>query len=70
MLKTNRKKGCRVATSPLKQKHTMDSLLKSMDELAVAASKKMSTNEVRKVRKEINDLVDRAVDRKPRRETA
>ena len=40
------------------------------DELAVAASKKMSTEEVRKVRKEINDLVDRAVERKPRRETA
>jgi hypothetical protein len=70
MPKTNRKKGCRVATSPLKQKDAMDSLLKSMDELAVAASKKMTTNEVRKVRKQINDLVDRAVDRKPRRETA
>ena len=48
----------------------MRSLLESMDELAVAASKKMSTDEVRKVRKEINDLVDRAVARKPRRETA
>ena len=59
-----------MATSPLKQKHAMDSLLKSMDELAVAASKKMTTVEVRKVRKEINDLVDRAVERKPRRETA
>jgi hypothetical protein len=70
MPKTNHKKGCRVATSPLKQKNAMDSLLKSMDELAVAASKKMTTNEVRKVRKEINDLVDRAVERKPRRETA
>jgi hypothetical protein len=70
MPKTNRKKGCRVATSPLKKKSAMDSLLESMDELAVAASKKMTTHEVRKVRKEINDLVDRAVDRKPRRETA
>ena len=48
----------------------MDTLLKSMDELAVAASKRMTTDEVRKVRKQINDLVDRAVDRKPRRETA
>ena len=70
MPKTNRKKGSNVAMSPLKQKDAMDSLLKSMDELAVAASKKMTTNEVRKVRKQINDLVDRAVDRKPRRETA
>jgi hypothetical protein len=59
-----------MATSPLKPKNAMDTLLKSMDDLAVAASKKMSTNEVRKVRKEINDLVDRAVERKPRRETA
>lgn len=70
MPKTNRKKGCRVATSPLKKKSAMDSLLESMDELAVAASKKMTTDEVRKVRKQINDLVDRAVVRKRRRETA
>jgi hypothetical protein len=59
-----------VATSPLKKKNAMHSLLESMDELAVAASKRMTTDEVRKVRKEINDLVDRAVVRKPRRETA
>jgi len=59
-----------MATSPIKQKNAMGSLLKSMDDLAVAASKKMTTDEVRKVRKEINDLVDRAVARKPRRETA
>jgi F0F1-type ATP synthase membrane subunit b/b' len=59
-----------VATSPLKKKNAMDSLLQSMDELAVAASKKMTTEEVGKVRKEINDLVDRVVARKPRRETA
>lgn len=59
-----------MATLPLKQKSAMDSLLKSMDELAVAASKRMTTAEVRKVRKQINDLVDRAVERKPRRETA
>jgi hypothetical protein len=45
----------------------MDSLLESTDELAVAASKRMTTDEVRK---QINDLVDRAVQRKPRRETA
>jgi len=41
-----------------------------MDDLAVAATKKMTTEEVRKIRKDINDLVDRAVERKPRRETA
>jgi hypothetical protein len=59
-----------MAASRPKQKTAMDSLLESMDELAVTASKKMTTNEVRKVRKQINDLVDRAVDRKPHRETA
>ena len=70
MSKVNRKKGYRVATSRPKQKTAMDTLLESMDELAVAASKRMTTDEVRKARKEINDLVDRAVQRKPRRETA
>jgi len=59
-----------MAASPVKKKKAMDSLLESMDELAVAASKRMTTDEVRKVRKQINDLVDRAVVRKPRRETA
>jgi RNA-splicing ligase RtcB len=63
-------KGSGMATSPLKRKNAMDSLLESMDELAVAASKRMTTDEVRKVRKQVNDLVDRAVARKPRRETA
>jgi hypothetical protein len=70
MPKTNRKKGYRMATSRPKHKTAMASLLDSMDELAVAASKRMTTDEVRKVREEINDLVDRAVERKPRRETA
>jgi ribonuclease HI len=68
--KANHKKGSRVTKSPLKQKTAMNSLLKSMDELAVAAAKRMTTGEVREVRKQINDLVDRAVERKPRRETA
>jgi hypothetical protein len=63
----NHKKGRRVTTSPSKQKRPMDSLLKGMDELAVAASKKVTTDEVRTVRKQINVLVDRAVARKPRR---
>ena len=70
MPKVNHKKGYRVASSALKNKSAMDSLLESMDELAAKAAKEMSTDEVRKVRKQINDLVDRAVDRKPRRETA
>jgi len=65
MPKTNRKKGRQVATSLRNQEYAMDSLLESMDELAVAAFKKMTTDEVRKVRKQINDLIDRAVECKP-----
>lgn len=68
--RANHKKGSRVTRSPLKGKTAMNSLLKSMDELAVAAGKRMTTVEVRAMRKQINDLVDRAVERKPRRETA
>jgi hypothetical protein len=59
-----------MATAPLKRRTAMDKLLESMDELAVSAAERMNTEEVREVRKNINDLVDRAVDRKPRRETA
>ncbi len=59
-----------MATAPPKRNTAMDKLLESMDELAVSATERMSTEEVRQVRKNINDLVDRAVDRKPRRETA
>jgi len=54
----------------LKRKTPMESLLESMDELAVAAAKTMTTDEVREVRKQINDLLDRTAERKPRRETA
>jgi F0F1-type ATP synthase membrane subunit b/b' len=70
MASTNRKKESSMATAQRKQKTAMDTLLESMDELAVSATKRMTTDEVRKARKKINDLVDRAVDRKPRRETA
>ena len=56
--------------SRAKQKSAMDTLLESVDDLAVSAAKRMTTDEVRGARKKINDLVDRAVVRKPRRETA
>lgn len=69
MPKTNTKKST-MASAPLKRKTAMDKLLESMDELAVSAAEKMTTEQVRQVRKNINDLVDRAADRKPRRETA
>lgn len=67
--KANHKKRRWVATSPPIQERAVNSLLKSMDDLAVSASKKMTTDEVHEVRKQINDLVGRAVKRKPRCET-
>lgn len=70
MPNTNNKRKSTMSTAPLKRKTAMDKLLESMDELAVSAAEKMSTEQVRRVRKNINDLVDRAADRKPRRETA
>jgi hypothetical protein len=48
----------------------MDWLLQSMDELAVSAAGQRTTGEVRKLRKDVKGLVDRAVERNPRRETA
>jgi hypothetical protein len=70
MPNTKHKRKATVASSPLKVKTAMDRLLESMDELAVSAAQRMTTEEVREARKDINDLVDRAVERKPRRETA
>ncbi|MFZ0772422.1 MAG: hypothetical protein ACLP56_09730 [Candidatus Sulfotelmatobacter sp.] len=70
MPNTKHKTKSTMATAPLKRKTAMDKLLESMDDLAVSAAERMTTEEVREVRKNINDLVDRAVERKPRRETA
>jgi hypothetical protein len=67
----NRKKEAHMATSPAKRKSAMDTLLKSMDELVDSAARRMTAEELRKARKEINDVVDRAVvAHKRRRETA
>jgi RNA-splicing ligase RtcB len=60
-----------MATSPVKRKSAMDTLLESMDELVDSAAERMTADELRKARKEINDVVDRAVVvHKRRRETA
>lgn len=59
-----------MATAPVKRHTAINTLLESMDELAVSAAKKMNTEEVRRASKKINDLVDQAVDRKQHRETA
>ena len=60
-----------MATSPVKQKTAIDTLLDSMDELVDSAAEKMTPAELRKTRKEVNDVIDRAVAvHKRRRETA
>jgi len=60
-----------MATSQAKPKSAMDTLLESMDELVDSAAERMTPDELRKARKEINDVVDRAVvAHKRRRETA
>jgi hypothetical protein len=60
-----------MATSQAKPKSATDTLLESMDELVDSAAKRMTPDELRKARKEINDVVDSAVDaHKRRRETA
>ncbi len=60
-----------MGTSPVKPKKAIDTLLDSMDELVDSAAEKMTPAELRKTRKEINDVVDRAVAaHKRRRETA
>ena len=50
-----------MATSQAKSKSAMDTLLVSMDELVDSAAERMTPDEMRKARKEINDVVDRAV---------
>ena len=60
-----------MATSSAKQKSAVDTLMESIDELVDSAAKRMTPGELRKARKEINDVVDRAVvAHKRRRETA
>jgi len=50
----------------------METLLESMDKLADSAVEKMTPEELRKARKEINESIDRVVagGRQRRRETA
>jgi len=50
----------------------MDTLLESMNRLADSAAKRMSAEDLRKTRKEINESIDRVVagGRQRRRETA
>ena len=62
----------RMPASGVKNKSAMDTLLESMDQLADSAAKKMTAEDLRKTRKEINESIDRVVagGRQRRRETA
>ena len=66
------KKVDQMATPRVKQKSAMETLLESMTELADSAGQKMTTEEMRKTSKEINQSIDRVVadGRRRRRETA
>jgi hypothetical protein len=72
MPKTNRKKGCRVATSPLKKlrkKSAADALLDRFSGIIETGAQKMDAKQLRESEKKFNDAIDRAVARKQRRET-
>lgn len=73
MPKTNRKKGCRVATSPLKKprkKSAADALIDRFSEIIEMGAQKMNAEQRRESEKKFNDAIDRAVANKRRRETA
>jgi len=61
-----------VPATGAKGKSAMETLLESMDKLADSAVEKMTPEELRKARKEINESIDRVVagGRQRRRETA
>lgn len=60
------------AGSRSKETPAMDKLLDSMNKLADSAAKRMTAEELREARKEINESIDRVVagGRQRRRETA
>ena len=73
MPKTNHKKGCRVATSPLKKprkKSAADALVDRFNEIIETGAQKMNAAQLRESEKKFNDAIDRAVANKQRRETA
>jgi hypothetical protein len=73
MPKTNRKKGCRVATSPLKKpkkKNAASALFDRFSAIIETGAQKMDAERLRESEKKFNDAIDRAVANKQRRETA
>ena len=73
MPKTNHKKGCRVATSPLKKlrkKNAADALIERFSEIMETGAQKMDAAQLRESEKKFNNAIDRAVANKQRRERA
>jgi len=70
MSKASHKKGSGMATSPLKRKSAMDSLLERFGEVIETGAKNMDAEQLRESEKTFNDAIDRAVANKQRRETA
>jgi hypothetical protein len=73
MPKTNHKKGCRVAASPLRKprkKSAADALVDGFGEIIETGARKMNAEQLRDSEKKFNDAIDRAVANKQRRETA
>ena len=72
MPSSNQKKQGQMPASGVKSKSAMDTLLDSMDRLTDSAAERMTPEELRKARKEINESIDRvaAAGRQRRRETA
>jgi len=58
-----------MATSPLKEKNAMDSLLERFGEIIETGAKDMNAEQLRKSEKKFNDAIDGAVANKRRRET-
>jgi hypothetical protein len=72
MPRRNQEREGQVPVAQKKNRSSIETLLESMDELADSAAKKMSPEDLRKTRKEINESIDRVVagGRQRRRETA
>ena len=73
MAKTSQRKGCRVATSPLKKlrkKSAADALIDRFGEIIETGARKMDAKQLRDSEEKFNDAIDRAVASKQRRERA
>lgn len=72
MPSSTKKREVHATPSAGKNKSAMESLLDGMDDLAKSAAERMTPEELRATRKEINESIDRVVagGRQRRRETA